>query len=203
MSVTPLPSALPSRVLGRHLLRQKIGRDGLLVKVGAARGARKALLLALHRGDVTLQTVLGERVAAGQATRLKHGVEGNWAAELLGALGLGRRRRLARRRTVGKHGFRVAAVDVARFDRVEAERVARATTTTAAALVATHGASSAGALCAVDKIPVSNNTVAPDGALDAGSLPWLVTFRSPFEIWHDEPTFLLCELEIYMLAILT
>ena len=36
-----------------------------------------------------------------------------------------------------------------------------------------------------------------------GSLAsWLVVPRSPLEIWHDEPTFLLCELEIYVLAIL-
>lgn len=34
-------------------------------------------------------------------------------------------------------------------------------------------------------------------------LPWLVAFRSPVAIWEQEPTFLLCEIEMYVLAMLT
>jgi hypothetical protein len=51
--------------------------------------------------------------------------------------------------------------------------------------------------------PVTNNTAAPMGTFDSGSLAWLVSFRSLGEIVHDEPTFLLCELEFYVLCILT
>jgi len=35
------------------------------------------------------------------------------------------------------------------------------------------------------------------------SLNWLLTVRNPLEIWNDEHTFLFCELELYMLALLT
>ena len=46
-------------------------------------------------------------------------------------------------------------------------------------------------------------TAAPEGSLETGSMAWLVTFRNPLEIIRDEPTFLLCEIEMYMLALLT
>jgi len=72
------------------------------------------------------------------------------------------------------------------------------------ALAAGSASASDGEVCTADsKVPLSNNTAPPDGALEVGTLQWLVTFRSPLEIWHDEPTFLLCELELYMLAILS
>ena len=47
---------------------------------------------------------------------------------------------------------------------------------------------------------VAAQTLAP--AQGGSFKDWLVATRSPAEIWQDEPTFLLCELEIYLLAIL-
>ena len=51
--------------------------------------------------------------------------------------------------------------------------------------------------------PVSDHSAPPSGSLDVGTLSWLVTFRSIADIWEDEPTFLLCELEMYILAVLS
>jgi hypothetical protein len=47
---------------------------------------------------------------------------------------------------------------------------------------------------------VASQTLAPASGGSFGA--WLAVARSPSEIWHDEPTFLLCELEIYLLAAL-
>ena len=52
-------------------------------------------------------------------------------------------------------------------------------------------------------VPMANLTAEQFEIHQTGSLKWLWSFRSVTEILHDEPTFLLCELEFYVLCILT
>ena len=55
----------------------------------------------------------------------------------------------------------------------------------------------------INIIPIGNSTFEPVEIDQPGTYKWLWSFRSITEIIHDEPTFLLCELEFYMLCILT
>ena len=52
-------------------------------------------------------------------------------------------------------------------------------------------------------LPVSNSSYVPVEITQPGTWAWLVNFRPWREILHDEPTFLLCEIEFYVLCALT